>query len=108
MELHVGLCCAVPNGRWVEYIPQLDAITGKKLEIREGRAYEQNGDLDKALENYRKAISLNSNYPTAYSRAGIVYMRKADTASATTAFDNAEIEPIQENRDGKKGHARTL
>ena len=29
MELHVGLCCAVPNARWVEYIPQLDDITGK-------------------------------------------------------------------------------
>ena len=24
MELHVALCCAVPNARWVEYIPQLD------------------------------------------------------------------------------------
>ena len=39
MELHVGLCCAVPNGRWVEYIPQLDAITRSALEIRDGRAY---------------------------------------------------------------------
>jgi L-alanine-DL-glutamate epimerase-like enolase superfamily enzyme len=39
MELHVGLCCAVPNGRWVEYIPQLDAITRSALEIRDGRAH---------------------------------------------------------------------
>jgi L-alanine-DL-glutamate epimerase-like enolase superfamily enzyme len=39
MELHVALCCAVPNGRWVEYIPQLDAITLGALEMREGRAY---------------------------------------------------------------------
>lgn len=39
MELHVGLCCAVPNGRWVEYIPQLEAITERGLEIRDGRAY---------------------------------------------------------------------
>ncbi len=39
MELHVGLCCAVPNSRWVEYIPQLDAITGARLAIRDGRAY---------------------------------------------------------------------
>jgi L-alanine-DL-glutamate epimerase-like enolase superfamily enzyme len=39
MELHVALCCAVPNGRWVEYIPQLDAITRTQLEIREGRAH---------------------------------------------------------------------
>ena len=39
MELHVGLCCAVPNGCWVEYIPQLEAITQSGLEIRDGRAY---------------------------------------------------------------------
>jgi L-alanine-DL-glutamate epimerase-like enolase superfamily enzyme len=39
MELHVALCCAVPNGRWVEYIPQLDSITQKRLQIRDGRAY---------------------------------------------------------------------
>jgi len=39
MELHVGLCCAVPNGRWVEYIPQLEAITQSGLEIRDGRAF---------------------------------------------------------------------
>jgi L-alanine-DL-glutamate epimerase-like enolase superfamily enzyme len=39
MELHVALTCAVPNGRWVEYIPQLDAITRSQLEIRDGRAY---------------------------------------------------------------------
>jgi L-alanine-DL-glutamate epimerase-like enolase superfamily enzyme len=39
MELHVGLCCAVPNSRWVEYIPQLDTITRTQLAIRDGRAY---------------------------------------------------------------------
>jgi L-alanine-DL-glutamate epimerase-like enolase superfamily enzyme len=39
MELHVGLCCAVPNSRWVEYIPQLDTLTRTQLAIRDGRAY---------------------------------------------------------------------
>jgi L-alanine-DL-glutamate epimerase-like enolase superfamily enzyme len=39
MELHVGLCCAVTNSRWVEYIPQLDTLTSTQLAIREGRAY---------------------------------------------------------------------
>jgi L-alanine-DL-glutamate epimerase-like enolase superfamily enzyme len=38
MELHVALCAAVPNGRWVEYIPQLDAITTAGMTIRNGRA----------------------------------------------------------------------
>ena len=38
MELHVGLCAAVPNARWVEYIPQLDEITLERMTIREGKA----------------------------------------------------------------------
>ncbi|HYZ62523.1 MAG TPA: mandelate racemase/muconate lactonizing enzyme family protein [Acetobacteraceae bacterium] len=38
MELHVGLTCAVPNGRWVEHIPQLDAITSAPMRIEAGRA----------------------------------------------------------------------
>jgi len=29
---------AVPNGAWVEYIPQLDAITSSRLVIDDGRA----------------------------------------------------------------------
>jgi L-alanine-DL-glutamate epimerase-like enolase superfamily enzyme len=38
MELHVSLCAAVPNARWVEYIPQLDAITTAGMRIENGRA----------------------------------------------------------------------
>jgi L-alanine-DL-glutamate epimerase-like enolase superfamily enzyme len=39
MELHVGLCCAVPNARWVEYIPQLDSLVGERMRIEKGRAF---------------------------------------------------------------------
>lgn len=38
MELHVSLASAVPNGRWVEYIPQLDEITRSRMTITNGRA----------------------------------------------------------------------
>ncbi len=38
MELHVALCCAVPNARWLEYIPQLDDITGERMAIDQGCA----------------------------------------------------------------------
>ena len=38
MELHVSLTAAVPNGAWVEYIPQLDAITTSRLFIDDGYA----------------------------------------------------------------------
>lgn len=38
MELHVALCCAVPNARWLEYIPQLDGIVEAPLSIDAGEA----------------------------------------------------------------------
>ncbi|RXZ48826.1 mandelate racemase/muconate lactonizing enzyme family protein [Agromyces fucosus] len=39
MELHVSLVAAVPNGRYVEHIPQLRAVTKKEMLIESGRAY---------------------------------------------------------------------
>jgi L-alanine-DL-glutamate epimerase-like enolase superfamily enzyme len=39
MELHVSLAAAVPNGRWVEYIPQLDELTTRPVRIEDGHAY---------------------------------------------------------------------
>jgi L-alanine-DL-glutamate epimerase-like enolase superfamily enzyme len=38
MEIHVALCAAVPNARWVEYIPQLDTLTSERMAIRDGFA----------------------------------------------------------------------
>jgi L-alanine-DL-glutamate epimerase-like enolase superfamily enzyme len=38
MELHVALCAAVPNARWVEYIPQLDTLTTEGMTIKDGFA----------------------------------------------------------------------
>ncbi|HEX7774309.1 MAG TPA: serine/threonine-protein kinase, partial [Pyrinomonadaceae bacterium] len=56
-----------------------------------GYAYENDGNLDKALENYLKAIELNKGqYATAFLRAGIVYERKGDTNNATARFEEAE------------------
>ena len=56
-----------------------------------GYAYENDGNPDAALENYLKAIQLNSGqYATAYLRAGIVYHRKAETAKAQEMFDRAD------------------
>jgi L-alanine-DL-glutamate epimerase-like enolase superfamily enzyme len=38
MELHVSLTAAVPNGAWVEYIPQLDTLTTSRMKIDDGYA----------------------------------------------------------------------
>ena len=42
MELHVALCAAIPNGRWIEYIPQLDELTTEGMTIRDGKAIPSN------------------------------------------------------------------
>lgn len=39
MELHLALVCAIPNAHWLEYIPQLDAITNAPIHIEQGYAY---------------------------------------------------------------------
>ena len=39
MELHLSLVCAIPNARWLEYIPQLDEITTEPMKIENGLAY---------------------------------------------------------------------
>jgi L-alanine-DL-glutamate epimerase-like enolase superfamily enzyme len=38
MELHVGLACATPSARWIEYIPQLEDLTHRGMTIEGGRA----------------------------------------------------------------------
>ncbi len=39
MELHISLCCAITNSRWLEYIPQLDEVIHNRFRIEEGLAY---------------------------------------------------------------------
>jgi L-alanine-DL-glutamate epimerase-like enolase superfamily enzyme len=61
MELHVGLCAAVPNSPWVEHIPQLDVIMRNEMRIEKGFAYPFDApglgiDWDwKAIEKMRVA-----------------------------------------------------
>ena len=38
MELHLPLVCAVPNGGWLEHIPQLDDIATSRVVVRDGFA----------------------------------------------------------------------
>jgi L-alanine-DL-glutamate epimerase-like enolase superfamily enzyme len=38
MELHVSLVAAVPNGQFVEHIPQLRSVTRSEIEVRDGHA----------------------------------------------------------------------
>jgi len=38
MELHLPLVCAVPNAKWLEYIPQLDSVTSAPMLVEDGFA----------------------------------------------------------------------
>lgn len=38
MELHLPLVCAVPNAKWLEYIPQLDSVTTAPMLVEDGFA----------------------------------------------------------------------
>ncbi len=42
MELHVSLSAAIPNGRWVEWIPQLQMATTAPIEVDDGNAIPSN------------------------------------------------------------------
>lgn len=42
MELHVSLVAAIPNGRFVEHIPQLRAVTREEIAIGDGHAFAPN------------------------------------------------------------------
>jgi L-alanine-DL-glutamate epimerase-like enolase superfamily enzyme len=61
MELHVSLSAAVSNGRYVEYIPQLTAVTRSRLTVSNGVAQAPTVpglgiDWDfSALDNHRVA-----------------------------------------------------
>ena len=68
-----------------------------------GYAYENDGNPDKALENYLKAISLNSGqYATAYLRAAIVYIRKNEKKSAGDMLDKGEhLYGVAANNEGQ-------
>ena len=42
MELHLPLCCAVPNSRWLEFIPQLDLVTDASMKVGNGYGVASN------------------------------------------------------------------
>ncbi|MGW1091966.1 mandelate racemase/muconate lactonizing enzyme family protein [Streptomyces sp. NPDC002596] len=61
MELHVSLVAAIPNGRYVEHIPQLRAVTRSPMLVEDGHAVAPDAsglgiawDLDE-IDNRRKA-----------------------------------------------------
>src|SRR6266550_450592 len=66
-----------------------------------GRAYEKSEQLDKAIENYLKAATLDAQSAGASLHLGIAYSRKRDTGNAENSFKRAEeIYQVLTNNEG--------
>jgi serine/threonine protein kinase/Flp pilus assembly protein TadD len=54
------------------------------------RAYEKNGEIEKAIANYVRATDLDPQNALAYLRAGVLYGRRQNVPGALAAFQKAE------------------
>ncbi len=54
--------------------------------FKKGFEYQNQGDLDKALEEYQKALQLNPNYVKVYTNVGTIYLEKKDYDQAIQQF----------------------
>jgi len=55
-----------------------------------GRAYERNGEFDKAIAQYQIAVNRNPNYATAYLRAAMIHHRRKELANSVSLYQKAE------------------
>ena len=80
------------------------------------QAYEANDEIDKAISNYLKAITVNDKFHPAYKKAGILFMARGDYDDAIEYLEDyikldvpeeeidnvkALIEKIKKKRDEK-------
>jgi tetratricopeptide (TPR) repeat protein len=55
-----------------------------------GNAYKKNGQYDKAISEFTKAIEINSRHADAYYTRGVVYYYKKDYEKALDDFYKAQ------------------
>ena len=55
--------------------------------------YQQQGDLDRALEDYNHASRIDPTYAAAYYSRGLIYEKKGDTAQARAEYNSAIAVP---------------
>lgn len=54
--------------------------------FRQGFSHQDQGDLDQAIEEYKRAVELNPNHLKAYMNLGVVYMRQEKYDQAIEEF----------------------
>ncbi len=67
MELHVSLCCAVSNSRWLEYIPQLDLLLNSRLKVSNGKAMAPQS-CDLGIDWNWKEIEKRANFHKVFKK----------------------------------------
>ncbi|PYS75152.1 MAG: hypothetical protein DMF73_01605 [Acidobacteria bacterium] len=81
-----------------------DQVTGSEQAnayVDLGRAYERSEQLDKAIENYLKAATLDAQSAGAFLHLGVAYSRKRDAENAEKAFKQAQaIYQVLTNHEG--------
>ena len=79
------------SAKAVGFYDQIVKASPKKAEVYVdlGRAYEKNEQVDLAIQSYLKATEQDSQYPLAYLRAAVLYIRKRDVATASSTLDKA-------------------
>ncbi|NJK99233.1 MAG: tetratricopeptide repeat protein [Spirulinaceae cyanobacterium SM2_1_0] len=86
---------ALKVGETVE--PENQALVYNAL----GFAYAAQEQYDLAIRQYKEAIKLNADYPTAYNNLGSVYEKKKLTAQALEAYEaSLQVEP--DNKTAKR------
>lgn len=74
--------------------------------LRFGLAWIENGEYDKAVNNFNKAITLNPQLAVAYLNRGLVWMKKGEYDSAICDFDKAVgLNPRYAEAYLHRGHA---
>lgn len=68
--------------------------------FKDGFAYQNQGNLDKALEEYEKAVQLDPGYTKAYTNAGAIYLKSEDYDRAIQQFKKV----IELNQWDTKAH----
>ncbi len=80
------------NGDWKKAAPAFAALHGKEPDnpfilLLMGNINYSLGNLDKAVEEYRKAIDVKSDFGIAYYKLGVCYYRAGKLGRALEAFD---------------------
>ena len=51
-------------------------------------AYEMQNDIDKAISNHLKAVTVNEKFPLSYKRLGMLYMARNEFEDAKEYFED--------------------